>query len=364
VLDDGVITALTPERLDTVLGPKAHGAWHLHELTQDLDLAAFVMFSSIAAVMGSPGQGSYAAANQVLDALAAHRASRGLPAQSLAWPPWELADGMAGSLAGAAARRLRAAGPPPLTLNQGFALFDAALTTSDAFLVALGPAVTAFTPGAGRPGPAPASLPPLLWALAGITRRAAATGPAAAELAGQLAAMPAAQRGHHLADLVLAQAAAVLGYAGPAAVDSGREFRELGFDSLTAVELRNRLSAATGLRLPATLVFDYPTPAALAAQLSTQLDGQRAGTANAPAPTSLLAELDRLEAVLAASIETGAPDGVTRAGVAVRLQQLLDQWRAAEALSGPADVTDRIGRASTDEIFDFIDHQLGRLRDR
>jgi NADP-dependent 3-hydroxy acid dehydrogenase YdfG/acyl carrier protein len=269
-LDDGVITSLTPQRLDTVLGPKADGAWHLHELTQPLDLAAFIMFSSAAAVMGSPGQSSYAAANTVLDALAAQRARQDLPAQSLAWPAWDLPGGMAGTLAGAAARRMRAAGPPPLTLEQGLALFDAAITTGQPYLVPLGPGMNAVAPG-------PAGLPPLLWGLAGASRRAAAgaaaSGPAAAAaLAQQLAAMPPARHARHLASLVQTHAAAVLGHAGPAAVDPGSEFRELGFDSLTAVELRNRLTAATGLTLPATLIFDYPTPAALARHILHALD--------------------------------------------------------------------------------------------
>jgi pimaricinolide synthase PimS3 len=274
VLDDGVITSLTPDRLATVLGPKARAALHLDELTRDLNLAGFVLFSSAAAVMGSPGQGSYAAANTVLDALAAARAAAGRPAQSLAWPAWDLAGGMAGTLTGAPARRMRSAGPPPLTLEQGLALFDAAVTAGTPYLVPVGPAVTSFGGAAGRAG-----LPRVLWGLAGPGRRTAAAGGRGAgrDLARQLAAMPEAQRGRQLAELVRAQAAAVLGHASASAVDPSGEFRGLGFDSLTAVELRNRLSAATGLRLPATLVFDYPTPAVLAAYLARELDPDAAG---------------------------------------------------------------------------------------
>ena len=269
-----MITSLTPERLATVLGPKAGAALHLDELTRDLDLAGFVLFSSAAAVMGSPGQGSYAAANTVLDALAAARAAAGRPAQSLAWPAWELTGGMAGTLTGAAARRMRSAGPPPLTLEQGLALFDAAVNAGTPYLVPVGTAMTSFGGAAGRAG-----LPRVLWGLAGAGRRAAAAAEPGADrdLARQLAGMPEAQRGRQLAELVRAQAAAVLGHASASAVDPGGEFRGLGFDSLTAVELRNRLSAATGLRLPATLVFDYPTPAALAAYLARELDPGTAG---------------------------------------------------------------------------------------
>jgi pimaricinolide synthase PimS3 len=271
-LDDGIITALTPDRLPAVLGPKADAAWQLHQQTRDLPLAAFIMFSSSAAVMGSPGQGSYAAANTVLDALAARRHRHDLPAQSLAWPAWDLPGGMTATLTGAAARRMRTAGPAPLTLDQGLALFDAAIGTAQPYLVPLGPAIPASAgPGSGtRPGQPP--LPSLLWGLTGTPRRAAAAtaadGPATtAELARQLAAMAPARRTRHLATIVQTHAAAVLGHPGPAAIDPTAEFRELGFDSLTAVELRNRLTTATGLPLPATLIFDYPTPTALAEHL-------------------------------------------------------------------------------------------------
>jgi acyl carrier protein len=155
---------------------------------------------------------------------------------------------------------------------------------------------------------------------------------------------------------VRAEAATVLGHTSPKAVEAHREFRELGVDSLTAVELRNRLSTVTGLRLSATLVFDYPTPTVLAEHLVSELvdeDGAQKGP-------SLLAELDRLDAVLAAS----EPDDVTRAGISIRLRQMLEKWRGAEADTARNDVADRIESASTDEVLDFIDNELGRLRDR
>jgi acyl transferase domain-containing protein/acyl carrier protein len=332
VLDDGVITSLTPDRLATVLGPKAGAAIHLDELTRDLNLAGFVLFSSAAAVMGSPGQGSYAAANTVLDALAAARAAAGRPAQSLAWPAWELADGMAGTLGGAAARRMRSAGPPPLTLEQGLALFDAAVDAGTPYLVPVGPAMTSFGGAAGR-----AELPRVLWGLAGPGRRAtAAAGPGAdGNLARQLAGMPEAQRGRQLAELVRAQAAAVLGHASASAVDPGGEFRALGFDSLTAVELRNRLAAATGLRLPATLVFDYPTPAVLASYLARELDP---GTAGGPDADADDGEIRRLLASvpIARLRETGVLEQLlmlTSAGAAA----------GAAALARPGESFDEMG---------------------
>jgi acyl carrier protein len=261
---------------------------------------------------------------------------------------------MAGSLTGAAARRIRASWPPPLTLEQGMALFDAAVDAGAPHLVPLGPAMTALAAGGRTAGP----VPPLFRALAGRGRRAAAGPGQGGGLARELAGMPAGQRVRHVTGVVLGHAAVVLGHASASAVDPGGEFRGLGFDSLTAVELRNRLAAATGLRLSATLVFDYPTPAALAEYLARELDPGTAGRETEP--TSLLAELDRLEVILAAT----APDDVAKSGVALRLQRLMDKWRLAGASSGTTDVIDRIERASTNEIFDFIDHQLGRLSDR
>jgi acyl transferase domain-containing protein/NADPH:quinone reductase-like Zn-dependent oxidoreductase len=307
VLDDGVIGSLTPQRLDTVLAAKAQSAWHLHELTQDLDLAAFIMFSSAAAVLGSPGQGSYAAANQVLDALAARRARHGQPAQSLAWPAWDLPGGV----------------------QRGLALFDVAITTGQPGLVWLEPGAATF---AGGPGGMP---PPLLRELTRVGRRAAASGPAgaAAELAGQLAAMPAAQRDRHLIRLIQVHVAAVLSDAHAAQVDPGSEFRGLGLDSLTGVEFRNRLAAATGLSLPATLIFDYPTPAALARHIVRELDPGAGGGPDAGADDSeirsllasvpiarlreagLLEQLLVLSAAVGPSVPGGADESIDEMGV-------------------------------------------------
>ncbi|MET8689246.1 SDR family NAD(P)-dependent oxidoreductase [Streptomyces sp. NPDC004732] len=282
-LDDGVLTSLTPERVDTVLRPKADAALHLHELTRESNLAAFVLFSSAAGTFGGPGQGNYAAANAFLDALAQRRHALGLPAHSLAWPLWEQRSALTGHIGDADVRRLARSGMPPLTTEEGLALFDTALTVETPALVPLRLDTRALRARAAAGEPVPA----LLRGLVRVpVRRAAAAGPAtpgAGSLTERLDAQPEAERLRTLVQLVCAQAAAVLGHAPGDTVDPARAFRDLGFDSLASVELRNRLTAATGLRLPATLVFDHPSPAALAAQLRDELAG---GDTPASAPYS------------------------------------------------------------------------------
>ncbi|MFD4631737.1 SDR family NAD(P)-dependent oxidoreductase [Streptomyces sp. NPDC058284] len=273
-LDDGVITSLTPDRVDTVLRPKADAALHLHELTRDKELRAFVLFSSAAGTFGGPGQGNYAAANAYLDALAQHRHAEGLPAHSLAWTLWEQRSTLTGHLDDADLRRLARSGMPPLTTDEGLALLDAALTVDAPALLPLRLDARALRARAAE-GEA---VPPLLRSLVRVPVRrptAAAVRPGGtdAALPERLAALPEAERLRTLVQLVCAQAAAVLGHTSDSAVVPARAFRDLGFDSLASVELRNRLNAATGLRLPATLVFDHPSPQALAAHLRDELGG-------------------------------------------------------------------------------------------
>jgi acyl transferase domain-containing protein/thioesterase domain-containing protein/NAD(P)-dependent dehydrogenase (short-subunit alcohol dehydrogenase family)/acyl carrier protein len=264
VIDDGVIDSLTSERLDRVLSAKADAAWHLHELTKDLNLQAFVLFSSAAGTLGSPGQGNYAAANAFLDALAAHRRARGLQATSMAWGLWEKVSEMTGDLSEADRSRMARSGLRALSSEQGLQLFDSALDGGEAFTLTT-PLDLAALRAQARMGVLPAMLAGLVRV---PTRRSSEQG---ASLARRLAQTPEAEREGVVLEIVRAQVATVLGHASPDAIDTQRAFLELGFDSLTAVELRNRLQAATGLRLPATLVFDYPTTATVASYLLSQV---------------------------------------------------------------------------------------------
>ncbi|MFD7713976.1 type I polyketide synthase, partial [Streptomyces sp. NPDC059786] len=282
VLEDATVEGLSDEAVAAVLGPKALAALHLHELTAGLDLSAFVLFSSVAGVLGNPGQANYAAANAFLDALAVRRARLGLPALSLAWGLWEQPSGMTGRLDGRDLARMRRAGLLPLPAREGLALLDAALTGSvrEGGPAALVPALidTASLVRAGRP------VPPLLSKLAPrVVRRTAAqdgqavSGASRSGLAQRLAGLSAEERERLLLGVVRDETALVLGHASGDGLDVGREFRELGLDSLMAVEVRNRLAAVTGLPLPSTVVFDHPTPRALA----RFLDGRLAGGADA-----------------------------------------------------------------------------------
>ncbi|WP_425274696.1 type I polyketide synthase, partial [Streptomyces viridosporus] len=271
-LDDGVVTAQTPERVETVLRPKVDAAVNLHELTRDLDLSAFILFSSASGIFGGPGQANYAAANAYLDALAQHRRAAGLPARSLAWSLWEQASAMTGHLDEADLRRIARSGMPPLTVEQGLELFDRALAAPDPLLVLMHLDLPVL-----RASDDP--IPPLLGQLVRTpARRAVAAQDTAGDttsLAAQLAALPAADRLGAVVDLVRTRVATVLGHASADVIDGNRAFRDLGFDSLASVQLRNRLNAVTGLKLPATLVFDHPTPIALAEHLLAELgEGQ------------------------------------------------------------------------------------------
>ncbi|MFH8979129.1 type I polyketide synthase, partial [Streptomyces sp. NPDC017890] len=282
VLDDGVIGSLTPERVDTVFRPKVDAAQNLHELTRDMDLAMFVLFSSAAATLGSAGQGNYAAANAFLDALAQHRRAQGLPGQSLAWGMWAKRSTMTGELDEADLARMNRGGFGALTSEHGLELLDVASLVDEAALVP----IPVNTDVLARGG----DVPPLLRGLVRTSARRTAAARAAADpsgLAARLAGLDAAGQRAALLDLVQAQAAAVLGHATGDLIDATRPFRDLGFDSLTAVELRNRLTAAAGLRLPATLVFDYPTPQILVEHLRTEVLGDTTeGTGAAPAPAA------------------------------------------------------------------------------
>ncbi|WP_059362232.1 type I polyketide synthase [Lentzea aerocolonigenes] len=330
VLDDGVVRSLTPDQLDSVWRAKAEAARHLHELTKDRDLTAFVLYSSFAGVLGTPGQANYAAANAYLDALARHRVAAGLPAVSLAWGFWAESSGMTAHLGEVDVRRMAQAGLVPMPSREGMALFDRALT-------------------AGRPAVVPARLdlgalreiPPLFKELVrarpqrGVAKAAERTGTTLTE---QLAGVPVAEREGVLVEVVRGEAAAVLGHAATSSVGKDRAFKELGFDSLTAMELRNRLCGITGLRLPTTVVFDYPTPAELAEHLRDQI------TVDEPQPSGdVLGDLDRLKLVL----RSGQADTADLGRITASLRELLDICGAS--------ANDDLESASDEELFALVD---------
>ncbi|GAA2807816.1 type I polyketide synthase [Crossiella cryophila] len=305
VLDDTVLDNLTADRLTAVLRPKVDGAWHLHELTEHLDLAAFVLFSSASGVLGNAGQANYAAANTFLDALAAHRRARGLAATSLAWAPWAEA-GMAAELSPAALDRMAAIGMPALSTEDGLALFDAALRLDTALLVAV-------QLDAAR-----------LRALAPVV-------PA-----------PAAAAGSDPLDLLRRELAGSLGHGPGQQLDLDRGFRDLGVDSLIAVELRNRLNRATGLNLPPTVVFDHPTPNRLAGLIAEQL------RPSAPEPVD--------EAVLRAGLAALPVERLRSAGVLDTLLALVAGLPAPQAPAEPGE--DDLDGLDLDDLVRFARRSL------
>ncbi|GHC89958.1 type I polyketide synthase [Streptomyces flavofungini] len=341
VLDDSVVESLTPEHVDAVFGPKGDAALHLHELTRDLDLSAFVLFSAVAGVFGSPGQGNYAAANSFLDALAQHRRAAGLPATSLAWGLWAEASGITGHLDDADVQRMARGGMAPLSSADGMALFDAARATGVATAVPAAIDLAALRAH-------PEQVRPLLRGLVPTPARRAARsgdGPGTVSLAQRLAGLTEAERDRTLVHLVRSHTAAVLGFAGPEAVEAERAFKELGFDSLTGVELRNRLDAEVGTRLPATLVFDHPTPAALAAHLrTTVLADDRTPAAE------VLGELNKLTV----TISKLDPNDALVGDIRLRLRSLLSTWDDKEPESAAGD----LDSATLDDVFNIIDEEL------
>ncbi|MEU6619135.1 type I polyketide synthase [Streptomyces parvus] len=343
VVDNAVLTSLTPERVAAVLRPKVDAAWNLHELTAGHDLAAFVLFSSSAGILLGAGQSNYATANVFLDELAAHRRANGLPALSLAWGLWDEGSGMAGGLDEMGRQRMRRLGMPAMGTDEALALFDAALDAPDASLVPIRFDTAALRARGDE-------LPTLLRSLvpARVTARTASGGgaPAEGDIAGRLAGMKPDDQDAFLFDLVSRHVAAVLGHGESQTFDGGRALRDMGFDSLAAVELRNGLGAVTGLALPATLVFDYPTIAEIVDHLGGLLVGRTADPT-----TAALAEVDRLAEALA---RTGADP----AAVTARLEGLLRNWREREgdaARDGQLDYE----AATDDELFAVLDGELG-----
>ncbi|MGP3972260.1 SDR family NAD(P)-dependent oxidoreductase, partial [Streptomyces sp. 6N223] len=395
--DDAVIDSLTPEAVDRVLAPKANAAWTLHELTRDLPLTAFVLFSSYAGTAGSAGQANYAAANAFLDALAHHRRAAGLPATSLAWGLWESASGITAGLGTADMARLARSGVAPLATGEALALLDAALLDAALLDAALRPGPN-DDPSDAPPAPAlapvrlvPARLRAMATAgeLPALLRRlvrahvvptprgtegsaAPGDGGPTRDLLARLSPLPEAERRAELLALVRRQVAEVLGHADASQIEPERGFKDLGFDSLTAVELRNRLQRATGAGagLRATLVFDHPAPAAVADHLMDLL-----GLGTADPAQALLGELDRVEESLTALAERSATlDGADRSRITVRLRGLLARWseepaakakeaekakqakQAEEAKDPEGRSASALDAASDDELFDLVEN--------
>jgi polyketide synthase 7 len=352
ILDDGLISSLTPDRVDAVLRAKVDGAWNLHELTRHLDLSAFVVFSSMAGIVGTPGQANYAAANSFLDGLAAYRRAHGLPGLSLAWGLWEQASAMTAHLGDRDKARMSRIGLAPLSTEQALAAFDAAMLVDAAVLVAARVDRAALSDNV-------AALPPLLSELvAGPARRVIDDTDVTASVTGlsaRLHGLSPEARHRELVDLVCANAAMVLGVPNPADLNSGSAFGELGFDSLTAVELRNRLKNATGLTLSPTLIFDYPTPVVLATHLDTQLAGD-AGDGEPPNLMGRFNDITReLQALLGAPNWNADDKSVLRA----RIRHLL----AALPPSEPSDaehLDDDLDAATESQLFAILDEELGR----
>ncbi|TCK22288.1 type I polyketide synthase [Pseudonocardia endophytica] len=343
VLDDGVLTALTPQRLDTVFRAKVDAAAVLHELTAALPLRAFVLFSSLAGVLGNAGQANYAAANTFLDALAAQRTRQGLAAHSLAWGPWSV-SGMVDGLDDAEASRITRGGITPLSAEQGLELLDAAIAEApggDPLTVATRWDKAALRSSAQSGGTVPVMLRDL------VPARRDAGGAGAASLTDRLAGAAETQARPIVLDFVRAQVAGVLAHGSAEDVPTDQPFSELGFDSLAAVELRNRLTAATGLELPPSLVFDFPT-------VSAVVDHLHASLAPSPPEAASIADtvgdmLERLE------IDLLAADTEERDRVAVVLRQALKELTATDELET---VELSVASASDEEIFSMLDRQL------
>ncbi|MFD5655771.1 type I polyketide synthase, partial [Streptomyces sp. NPDC127039] len=308
VLDDGVLADLTPERLDAVLRAKADAAVHLHELTRGHDLAAFVLFSSVAGVIGNAGQANYAAANAQLDALAEHRRGLGLPARSVAWGLWQDLDGMGSALSAADLARLRRAGIVPLPAQSALRHFDAALGGDGPAVLVASRFDSAALGAAGTVPPAPLRSLVRTRPVRRTTAAGARQGQGGGTLAERVSGLARPEAERLVLDLVRRTVATVLGHSDPAAVAEGRAFTDLGFDSLAAVDLRNRLGAATGLRLPATLVFDHPTPAALADRLLSELPGGDGESADDSADAKAVVRVDDPVAIV--SMACRFPGGV------------------------------------------------------
>jgi acyl transferase domain-containing protein/NADPH-dependent curcumin reductase CurA/acyl carrier protein len=338
VLADATVETMDPDQIGAVFAPKVDAAQNLHELTAGAELSAFVLFSSAAGALGGPGQANYAAANVFLDALAQRRQAEGLPATAIAWGLWER-EGMGSGLGEADMARMRRGGMQPIADEQGLALLDAAMGAGRPQAIAL-PIDTAGLRAAASAG----ALPPILSGLVRTPRRRSA---ASGSLATKLASLPEAEHEAFVLDLVKSEVAAVLGHSSTQEVEPTKAFKEMGFDSLAAVELRNRLNSATGLGLGATAVFDYPTPAALADFLFGSTERERKPT--------LAAGLEQFESTLA----TIPADDPGRSKLAAHLRSLAADLESDGGAERRTSDLSRLESASDEELLEYIDEQVG-----
>ncbi|WP_281180830.1 type I polyketide synthase [Nocardia lijiangensis] len=344
VLDDGLITSLTDVQVRRVLEPKVVAAWNLHELTRALDLRAFVLYSSVSGVLGSPGQGNYAAGNAFLDGLAWYRHRLGLPATSLAWGWWEQSSGMTGHLQAGDRDRMSRGGLLAMGAADGLELLDRALSVPTPALV-----LAHFDLNMMRANGI-GGIFSGLWSAGPHRGRSARTRSERAGLSERMASLTAEQRQLLLTEVIGGEVAAVLGYEQGRRIDAERPFKDLGFDSLTAVELRNRLAKLTGLRLPTTLVFDYPTVAELVGYVQAEV-------------SRVLAEVVPVSAVAAVRTASTVDDPIAIVGMGCRFpggvgspEQL---WRVV------ADEVDAVGglpedRGWAEDLFDSDPDAVGK----
>ncbi|WP_331750339.1 type I polyketide synthase [Streptomyces albidoflavus] len=357
VLDDSVITGLTPDRYETVLRPKVEATRNLHELTRECGLTAFVLFSSLAGTTGGAGQANYAAANAFLDGFAESRRAEGLPATSVAWGAWD-GDGLV-SRSAVRGQRMSQGGMVPMDPGTAVAALARALDHEETTVAVADIDWERFVPGftAVRPSPLLTGVPEARTAPAPEGAPAAA---APGTLRGRLASQSPPEALRTLLELVRTQIALVLGHTSAESVPADRALKSLGFDSLTAVDLRNRLNAACGLNLPSTLVFDHPTPQALAERLASQLV-EGAGAAQDEA----LRDYESL----ASALTGGGLDPVTRASILVRLRALLAEEDSAATEPGLPEETGEAGTdgdpedsfddASDEEMFTLLGQKFG-----
>jgi NAD(P)-dependent dehydrogenase (short-subunit alcohol dehydrogenase family)/acyl carrier protein len=341
-LDDGVLESMNPERVATVFRPKVDGAWNLHELTKGMDLSAFILFSSVAGVVGSPGQANYAAANTFLDALASHRRATGLPASSISWGLWREASAMLADLGEEKLERIKRAGFSELASDRVLELFDYVVSLPAPHLVAV-----ELNRSVLRSLVSVDQLPPILRGIAPDL----SSHPAQRDLLRRrLEDTPESEWEGVVLELVREQVALVLGYERGSAIDPQRTFKDLGLDSLGAVELRNRLNVLTGLRLPSTLIFNHPTTAGMAKAIIDRLEA----TGHSDRSAALGEELDALERLM----EAIPPEDVEeQRWCAARLRSLLGRVTVdVHAIDGLT--AEQIETADAAELISLLEKDL------